>query len=30
MDAFKKVAKERGISKSIVYKEYNDFKDESK
>lgn len=27
MDAFKKVAKERGISKSIVYKEYNDFKD---
>ena len=30
MDAFKKVAKQRGISKSIVYKEYNDFKDESK
>lgn len=30
MDAFKKVAKERGISKSIVYKEYNDFKDKSK
>lgn len=30
MDAFKKVAKERGISKSIVYKEYNDFKDEIK
>lgn len=30
MNAFKKVAKERGISKSIVYKEYNDFKDESK
>ena len=30
MDAFKKVAKERGISKSIVYKEYNDFKDECK
>ena len=30
MDAFKKVAKERGISKSIVYKQYNDFKDESK